>query len=84
MEYLNFVWGVFILIIGWFLGEILSKNTAEELQNGQRWFKVIIGISLMGALISLFFVNDILLFTFLFIAIVVSRSIKKKKGGKKA
>lgn len=78
MEYFNFVIGIGALLIGWGLGEIIAKNTSEELQNGQKWFKLVISVSLIGALVSLFFINDVLLFTFLFIAIVASRSIKKK------
>ena len=78
MEYINFVIGIGVLIVGWFLGELIAKNTSEELQKGQKWFKLIVALSLIGALASLFFVNDVLLFTFLFMAIVASRSIRKK------
>jgi len=61
------------------IGNYLAKLTKEELKSGQKWFKLIIFICLIGAVISLIYRNDIFLFEFLFIAIVTSRSLKIKK-----
>jgi len=66
-----------VLALGIPVGNILSKLTREELKNGRKYFKTIVILSLIGAVISLIFGNDPLLFGFLFIAIVTSRSLKR-------
>lgn len=75
-EILKFLIAILTLALGIPLGDFLAKVTKEELKLGQKWFKIIIIISLFGALISLIFGDDVLLFAFLFIAIVTSRSLK--------
>jgi len=70
--------GILVLGLGIPLGNWLAKETKEELNIGQRWFKLIIIFSLLGVLISLILREDALLFTFAFIAIVASRSLRKK------
>jgi len=88
----TFVIGLILLALGIPIGNILARATKEELKQGKKWFKILIIICFLGALIFLIFRNDALLFTFLFIAIVTSRSLKKvrkrkwknlKKNGKK-
>jgi uncharacterized membrane protein YfcA len=74
--------GIVVLLIGIPIGNILAKNTREELKDGKKWFYLITLISVIGAIINLIFLNDVLLFTFLFIAIVTSRSLKIKKKNK--
>jgi uncharacterized membrane protein HdeD (DUF308 family) len=69
--------GVALLILGIPIGNLLAKATKEELKSGKKWFKLIIIIGLIGAVVSLILGKDALLFTFLFIAIVTSRSIKR-------
>lgn len=71
--------GVAILLLGIPIGNILAKKTREELEDGKIWFIVIIAISFIGAVLNLIFPNDTLFFTFLFIAIVTSRSLRRKK-----
>jgi hypothetical protein len=78
-EILKIIIGIVLLAIGILLGNILAKNTKEELKDGRKWFILLILISLIGAVISLIFGEDALLFTFLFIAIVTSRSLGKRK-----
>ncbi|MFH1325256.1 MAG: hypothetical protein ABIH49_00600 [archaeon] len=75
----QFLIGIFILILGIPIGNLLAKFTREELAQGQKYFKLIILASLLGAIASLFFRNDYLLFTFLFIIIITSRCLKIKK-----
>jgi len=77
-EILSIIIGIAVLIIGIPIGNILAKNTHEELEDGKKWFLLLIFLSLIGAIISLIFGKDSLLFAFLFIAIVTSRSLKKK------
>ena len=77
-EILNLLIGIVFLLLGIPIGSYLAKITKEELKPGQRWFKPIIVISLIGAVISLIARNDALLFSFLFIAIVTRRSLKIK------
>ncbi|MBU0894283.1 MAG: hypothetical protein KKF48_02095 [Nanoarchaeota archaeon] len=77
LEVIKFVVGIILLLIGIIIGNWLGKITKEELKAGQIWFKLIIIICVVGAVLSLFFGNDVLLFSFLFIAIVTSRSFKK-------
>ena len=68
--------GILVLILGFPLGTILSRVAKDELKSGQKWFKLIILVSFTSAIFSLILGNDVLLFSFLFIAIVTSRSIK--------
>lgn len=74
---LNLIFGIIFLAMGIPIGNFLAKITKEELRQGRRWFRLIIIISLTGALISLIAKDDVFLFSFLFIAIVTSRSLKK-------
>jgi hypothetical protein len=69
--------GVVFLIIGYFAGGFLARITKEELKQGKKWFKLIVFASLIGVVLSLIFKNDVLLFTFSFIAIFTSRSLKR-------
>lgn len=77
-ESLRILIGVFVLILGIPIGNWLSKATKEELGQGQKWFKRIVIISLIGVLVGLILRNDVLLFSFAFIAIVTSRSLKRR------
>ncbi len=69
--------GVLVLLLGFPIGSYLAKQTKEELNSGQKWFKLIIIISLIGGGIGLIFGNDAILFSFFFIAIVTSQGLKK-------
>jgi len=77
-EILKFIIGIAVLIVGFPIGIFLAKLTKEELKSGQIWFKLIILTSAIGAVVSLILENDVLLFSFLFIIIVTSRSLRKK------
>ena len=77
-EILSFVIGIVILILGFPIGSLLAKQTKEELKSGQKWFRVILLISGIGAIISLIVRNDALMFGFLFMFIITSRSLIKK------
>ena len=74
--------GVIVLILGIPLGIYLAKYTKDEAGAGQGWFKLIVTISLVGVLVGLISRNDILLFSFAFIAVVTSKSLKSKKPKK--
>ena len=75
----NILIGVVILILGIPIGNYLARVTKEELKGGKLWFKALIVVSLMGAIISLILKNDAFLFSFLFISIVTSRSLIKRE-----
>jgi len=79
-EMLKFIIAIIVLALGIPIGDYLAKITKEELRQGRLWFKLIIIVSLIGAVLALILGNDALLFTFLFIALVTSRSLKKKAG----
>jgi hypothetical protein len=70
--------GILVLILAIPIGSLLAKFTKEELKEGQKWFRLIILISLIGTITSLILRNDYLLFSFLFIIIITSQSLKKK------
>ena len=70
--------GILVLVLAFPIGSSLSKSTKEELKQGQKWFKLIIIFSFLGSIVSLILKNDILFFSFLFIVIVTSRSLRKK------
>jgi len=76
-ELIKFAIGIFVLLLGFPIGSLLKKLTKEELKSGQIWFKLLIVFAFIGAIISLISGNDILLFSFLFIGIVTSRSLIK-------
>ncbi len=75
MDY-SFLIAVIILILGIPIGNLLAKAAREEIRRGQRWLKLVAFLSLIGALIGLVIGNDVVLFTFAFISIVTSRSIR--------
>ncbi len=83
LEVLKILIGIGALLLGIPLGNYLAKQTKEELKSGQRWFKLIIIISLIGGFVGLIIGNDVLLFSFFFIAIVTSRSLYKRRSLKK-
>ena len=76
-EVLKLVIGVVFLLLAWPIGYFLAKMTKEELKQGKKWFKLIILLSLVGALVSLFYRDDAFLFSFLFMALVTGMSLKK-------
>ena len=69
--------GIALLILGIPIGTLLAKITKEELKQGEKYFRIFIILSLLGAVVFLILGNDTLLFGLLFIAIVTSRSVKR-------
>ena len=76
-EMIKLLIGVIFLLLGIPIGNYLASQTKEELKEGQKWFRGIIFFSGIGSIISLILKNDILLFSFLFIAVVTSRSLRE-------
>ncbi len=70
--------GTLFLLVGIPVGILLAKKTNDESKIGQKWFKTIILVSLCGGFLGLVIQNDILFFSFLFMAIVTSKSLKKR------
>ncbi len=68
--------GIILLVLGIPIGNFLAKMTKEELHSGKKYFKIIILLSSVGAVVFLILGNDALLFAFLFVAIVTSRNLK--------
>jgi len=68
--------GIGVLALGFPIGILLAKFTKDELKKGQPWFKLIIILSFVGAVISLIFENDGFFFSCLFFAAVTSVSLK--------
>lgn len=77
-EVIKLIIGMGILALAWPIGILLAKHTKEELKQGQKWFKILIAVSLIGAVVSIIFRQDALMFSFLFIAVVTSRSLKRR------
>lgn len=75
-EVYNLIIGVAVLILGIPIGNLLANSTKEELHKGRKWFNLLMILSLIGAVIFLFTKYDAIFFTFLFMTIVVSRSVK--------
>jgi hypothetical protein len=71
--------GIVILALGIPVGNILAKATKEELVKGRKWISLLVIISLVGGIVSLILRSDAVMFGFFFIAIVASRSLRKKK-----
>ena len=79
LDIYKFLIGIAILALGIPVGDLLAKITKEELKAGKFYFKMLIILSLIGAIVFLILGKDVLLFSLLFIAIVTSRSLKRKK-----
>lgn len=75
-EVYAFSLSIIFLALGIPIGNFLAKITKEELKSGKKWFKLFMIFCLIGAVISLFFRNDVIFFGLLFMAIVTSRSIR--------
>ena len=73
---IKFIIGIVVLALGIPIGNLLAKMTKEELKIGKPWFKTIIYSSLGLGIIWAFLQNDFLMFSFFFIAIVTSRSLR--------
>ncbi len=78
-ELFRLILGIIVLFLGIPIGNFLAKITKEELKDGQLWFRLIIISSGVGAILSLVFGNDFLLFGFLFMVLVTSRSLVFRK-----
>lgn len=70
--------GIGVLILGIPIGNLLAKATKEELKKRKNLFKTLVILSLIASVVFLILGNDALLFGLLFIAIVTSRSLKRK------
>lgn len=83
IEILKILIGIAVLILGIPIGNFIAKVTKKEIKSGQIYFIILTWIGLLGGLTGLILGNDVLLFTMFFIAIVTSRSIKKRKNGRR-
>ena len=75
-EVIKYILAISVLILGYFLGIYLKKLTADEQVIGRKYFRVITIISATLLLLGLIIGKDWMLFTFAFITIVTSRSLK--------
>ena len=66
-----------VLGLGIFIGNWISKITSEEVKKGKKWFFILVIIGLAGGIYGFISGNDFFLFTFFFIAVVASRSLRK-------
>ncbi len=78
LEIIKILIGIAVLLIGIPLGSWLAHLTKDELKSGQKWFRLIIILAGIGAVVGLVLKNDVLLFSFLFIVVVTSRSLRRK------
>jgi len=76
-EVIKILISIGVLLIGIPLGSWLAKLTKDELKSGQKWFRLIIILAGIGAIVELILGNDVLLFSFLFFVVVTSRSLRK-------
>ena len=75
-EIIKLLIGILVLLLGFPLGSFLARVTKEELKSGQKWFKLIIILSLAGGFVGLIIKDDVLMFSLFFTAIVTSQSLK--------
>ncbi len=76
LEVYKLLIGIGLLILGVPIGNLLAKFTKDELKQGKKWFRLLILLSCIGAVVTLILGSDTLMFTFLFIAIVTSRNLR--------
>jgi hypothetical protein len=77
VEFIRLIIGIFVLLVGVIIGNYLANNTKEELKDGQKWFKLIIIVSLIGGFVGLWIGSDVIMFSLFFVAVVTSRSLIK-------
>jgi len=75
-DWLKIIIALVILLLGIPIGNLLARYTKEELKVGKKWFQLLMFIGIIGGILSLIFQKDALMFTFFFIAIVSSRSLR--------
>jgi len=78
-QLVKFAVGIGVLVLGIPIGDLLAKKTREELRPGRKWFALIVILSLIGGLVGLILRNDVIMFSFFFMAIVTSRSLRSKR-----
>ncbi|MBT4377094.1 hypothetical protein HOD29_07005 [archaeon] len=79
LEMLKILIGIGVLVLGYFIGNVLRHKTKDEMKDGRIWFKIIVYLSLVGGIVGLIIGDDVLMFSLFFIAIVSSRSLVLKK-----
>ncbi len=79
IEFFKLIIGICVLILGIPIGMLISRWTKEELHSGQRYFKFLVWIGLIGGIVGLVIGSDVLLFTMFFISVVTSESLIKRK-----
>ena len=77
-EMIKLLIGIVFLLLGIPIGISLRKRTEDESKSGQKWFKIITPLSLIGGIVGLIIGNDVVFFSFLFIAIVTSMNLRKR------
>ena len=77
-EMIRLLIGIVFLLLGIPIGIFLRKKTEDESKIGQKWFKIIIILGLVGGIVGLIIGNDVLFFSLLFVAIVTSGSLRKE------
>ena len=75
-EIIKIIIGIAVLALGVPIGNFLARITKDENKQGKVWFRIITIVALICGFISLILGNDVLLFSFFFIAIVASRSLR--------
>ena len=78
-EIVRIIIGIAVLVLGVPIGNLLVRMAKDEQKQGRFWFLLITIAGLIGGFVGLIIGNDVLLFTFFFIAIVASRSLKAKR-----
>ncbi|MGB9708112.1 MAG: hypothetical protein ACPLXC_02175 [Candidatus Pacearchaeota archaeon] len=78
---------IVIALLGYPVGLLIAKLTEEELEQGRKWFMLIILLSIIGIILSFVFTNnETLLFlvaSFVFIALVALASLVKSRRRKR-
>jgi uncharacterized membrane protein YoaK (UPF0700 family) len=82
-EIITLIIGILVLVMGYFIGELLARYTKEEIKTGRKYIKIVVLLGLIGGVVGLIFGNDFLLFGFFFMAIVAERSLKVEKKKRK-
>jgi len=76
-EIIKLIIGIGVLLLGIPIGTFLTRVTKDEQKKLQPEFKIITILGIIGGFIGLLIGNDIILFSFFFIAIVTSRGLRK-------
>ena len=77
-EFVRLMIGSVVLVIGYFIGDIVRRQTSDEQKDGKVYFLILTVLGLMSGLFGMIIGKDWLMFFAFFVAMFSSRSMVSK------